>query len=184
MRSRSSPPMSGPVHTRNRNTSCPSTTTSAINWSLSSTPRMLNHSFPRVEDGLPVGFEAGAEVEIPRCRVVGLVADLDARGAGLGEQVDAGGEDVAGKTSALVIVLGAHRFDEARGCLGVVPEQPVRGDVVAAVVDHQVEVGAVQRRLTKARLGVGVVPFGVDHVMRTVHRVEATATTDSPRAAG
>ena len=57
--------------------------------------------------------------------------------------------------------------------VGVVPEQPVRGDVVAAVVHHQIEVGAVQRGLTKARLGVGVVPFGADHVMRTLHRVEA-----------
>ena len=121
---------------------------------------------------------------MPRRRVVRFVADLDRVGAGLGEQVDAGGEDVAGKASALVIVLGAHRFDETRGGLGVVPEQPVRGDVVATVVDHQVEVGAVQRRLTKARLEVGVVPFGADHVVRTLHRCRGDWTTDSPRAAG
>jgi len=71
---------------------------------------------------------------MPRCRVVRFVAGLDALCAGLGEQVDVGGEDVAGKTSSLVIVLGA----------------------------------------TKTRLDVGVVPFAVGHVMRTLHRVEAT----------
>jgi pimeloyl-ACP methyl ester carboxylesterase len=125
------------------------------------------------DDGLPVGFEASAEVETLRCGVVGFVADLDSLCAGLGEQVDAGGEDVAGKTSSLVIVLGAQGFDETGGGLGVVPEQPVRCHALAAVLHHQVEVGAVQRSLTKTRLGVRVVPFGADHVVRTLHRVEA-----------
>lgn len=121
-----------------------------------------------------MGFEADAEVETPRCRVVKVVADLDSFGTGLGEQFDAGGEDVAGETLSLVIVLGAHGFDEPRVGLGVVPEQAVRGDVVTPVVHHQVEVGAVQRRLTKARLNLGMVPFAGGHVVRTGQRVEAT----------
>src|SRR5215218_2204438 len=96
----------------------------------------------RVDDGLPVGLEANTEVEIARCRVVRLVADLDALGPSIGKQVHAGGEDVAGESSPLVIVLGAHRFDETGGGLWVVPEQPVRRDTAAVVVDHQVEIGA------------------------------------------
>jgi hypothetical protein len=81
---------------------------------------------------------------------------------------------VAGKSPSLVIVLGAHGFDETRCGLGVTPEQPVRRDAPGMVVDHQVEIGAVERRLTKARLGIRAVPLEVDHVMRTRHRLEAT----------
>ena len=128
------------------------------------------------------GFEADAEVEVARRRVVGFEADLDALGAGLGEQVDAGGEDVAGEPSSLVIVFGAHGFDEAGGGHGVVPEQTVRGDTAVAVEHDEVEVGAVQRRLAKAGLDVGSVPF--DHVVRTLHRVDGDWTTGSRRAAG
>jgi hypothetical protein len=51
------------------------------------------------------GFEADAEVETPRCWVVRSEADLDAHCAGLGEKVDAGGEEVAGKSPSLVIVF-------------------------------------------------------------------------------
>ena len=90
----------------------------------------------------------------------------------LGEPIEAGGEDVAGQSSSLVGRFGAHGFDEPGGRLGVVPEQPVRGDVVAAVVDHEVEVGPVQRGLTKAGLWVGVVALRADHVMRTGHRLQ------------
>jgi len=82
-----------------------------------------------------------------RRRVVWFIADLDALAPAIGQQVDAGSEDVAGKSSSLMIVLGTHGFDETGGGCGVVPEQPVRRDAVAAVVYHQVEVGAVQRRL-------------------------------------
>ena len=107
-----------------------------------------------------------------RCRVVGFEDDLDAHCAGLGKQVDAGGEYVAGKSSSLVIVFGAHGFDETRGGLGVVPEQTVRCVVVVAVENEQIEVGAIERCLEETLLDVGSTPF--DHVMRTQHRVEAT----------
>ena len=76
-----------------------------------------------------------------RCWVVRVEADLDALCAGLGEQVDTGGEHVAGKSSSLVIVFGAHGFDDTRGGLGVVPEQTERGVVVVAVENEQIEVG-------------------------------------------
>ena len=98
---------------------------------------------------------------------------MRARTAG-GEQVEAGGEDVAGKSSSLVIVVGAHGFDETCRRLAVAPEQPVRRDAPAPVVDHEVEIGAIERRLTKARLGIWAVPLEVHHVMRTVHGLEAT----------
>ena len=131
-------------------------------------------SSTRENVGLGDGFEADAEVETARCWVVRFEADLDTRCAGLGKQVDTGGEYVAGKSSSLVIVFGAHGFDETRSGLGVVPEQSVRRDSVATVDYEQVEIGAVQRSLTQARLDVDVVPFGRDHVMRALHRVEAT----------
>lgn len=129
---------------------------------------------------LPVGLEADAAVQMSRCRVVGFVADLDAGGAG-GESIDAGGEDVAGQPPALVVVFRAHRLDEAGRRRRIEPEQAVRGDVATLVVDHQVEVGAIQRRLPQARLRIGVVPMGVDHVVRTMHRL---GTTRQPVAGG
>ena len=52
---------------------------------------------PCEDNGLPVGLEANAAVEAPRCRVVRFVADLDALCAGLGEQIDAGREDGAAR---------------------------------------------------------------------------------------
>ena len=54
-----------------------------------------------------------------RCRVVGVVDDLDPLCAGAGEQVETGGEYVAGESALLV--------------------------VVSAVVDHEVLVGTVER---------------------------------------
>ena len=104
--------------------------------------------------------------------VVRFEADLDARDAGLREPVDAGREDVAGQAPSLVVVLRAHGFDEARGRRGVVPEQTVRGDLVVTVEDEQIEVRAIERRLTKARLNLGSAP--TDQVVRTRHRVEAS----------
>ncbi len=124
--------------------------------------------------GLLDRFEADTEIEMSRCWVVRFKADLDALGAGVSKPVDAGGEDVAGKSSPLMFVFGPHGFDETGGGLRIEPEQPVRGDAVATIIYDQVEVRAVARRLTQARLDVGGVPFGVDHVMWAQHRVEAS----------
>ena len=132
----------------------------------------MRPSSAREDVGLLDGFEADAEVETPRCWVVRFEADLDAHCAGLGKQVDTGGEYVAGKSSSLVIVFGAHGFDETSGGLGVVPEQTVRCVVVVAVENEQIEVGAIERCLEETLLDVGSAPF--DHVMRPQHRVEAT----------
>ena len=49
---------------------------------------------------------------------------------------------------------------------------PRAATLVATVEYEKVEVGAVQRSLTKPRLDVG--SASLDHVMRTLHRVEAT----------
>ena len=126
----------------------------------------------REDDGLPHRFEADAEVETLRCRIVQVVANLDALGAGRGKQIDAGGEDVSGQTSLLMVVFGAHGFDETGGAHGVMPEQPVGRNAVLAVEYNQVEVGSVQRSLTKAGLNVG--SASEDHVMRTLHRVDTS----------
>jgi len=120
-----------------------------------------------------VGFEPGSEVEVARRRVVGLVTDLDACGAGLGEAVDARREDVPAEAAALVGVLGAHRLDETGRRGRIEPEQPVRDDVVPLVADEQVEVGAVQRRLPQSSLDVGPAP--PDEVVRPRLGVEPGA---------
>ena len=110
-------------------------------------------------------LEADAEVETLRCWVVRFEADLDALCTGLGEKFDAGGEYVAGKSSSLVLVFGAHGFDEARGGFWIEPEQSVRSRSVVTVEHNEVEVGAVQRCLDEARLNVG--SAALDHMMRS-----------------
>ena len=49
-----------------------------------------------------------------------------------------------GHSLSLVIILGAHGFDEARGGFRIEPEQRVRSDSVATVEHEKVEFGAVQ----------------------------------------
>ena len=88
-----------------------------------------------------------------------------------GEQVETGGEDVAGTSSSLVLVFGTHGLDETRFSFRVVPEQAVRHVVVVAVENQEIEVGPIERGLQEPRRDVGSAP--VEHVMRTPHRVEA-----------
>lgn len=123
---------------------------------------------------MSVWFEPDAAIEVTRCRIAGVVDDLDSFCAHAGEQFDSSGEHVPRQSSPLVVVLGSHRFDETGGRHGVVPEQPVRRDAAVPIVNHQVEVRAIQRRLSETLLDVGVIPLGARHVVRTAHRVGAS----------
>jgi hypothetical protein len=97
---------------------------------------------------VPGGLESDAEVQVAGGCVAGFEADLDALRSGPGEEIDAAGQDMSSESSLLVIVLGPHGFHDPDSGLGVAPEQPVCRDVVVAVVHDQIEVRAVQRRLT------------------------------------
>ena len=91
----------------------------------------------------PDGLETDAGVQSACCRIVLLPDDLDPVCARVEEQIDSSGQQVARKSSALVVVLGAHRFDEPRGGFGVEPEQPVRRSSVVTVKNDQVEIGSI-----------------------------------------
>ena len=101
--------------------------------------------------GVPVWFEPDAAIQVARCRIVRLVDDLDSSCADVGEPVDAGGG-----TSVPVLVSGGRPR-----CASVRRDRwPSRGRARTArtrrpcvlVVNHEVEVGAVERCLSESLL--------------------------------
>lgn len=92
------------------------------------------------------------------------------------------------EASSLMVVLRAHRFDHSRGGLRIEPEQSVGRDVVVAVVDDEVEIGAIQRGLPKACFHQGpprcqkIVPvdFDVDGVDPGLGKMREPALADEP----
>ncbi len=120
-------------------------------------------------------LESAAEVEALGRWVVRFETDLDPFRSGRDEQVDAARQNVSGEAPLLMCIFGAHRLGDTDGGLRVVPEQPVRGDVVVVVVHDQIERGAIQRRLLEPKFGIAVVAFGIGHVMRPTGDVAAVA---------
>lgn len=119
--------------------------------------RLLGNPFGRVGVHPLRPDEADIQVEGGRGQVVGLPADPDAFGAEVDESVEPGGEKVTGEATALVVVLGAHRFDESDTRDRVVPAKRVAGALARLSDRHEIEVRPVERRLAEAVLDVWTV---------------------------